>query len=162
MGKTVYYPDLKSILRHSPFYFLNSGVYFVSIGRMVPKNRAKIFFFQLWNQVYGICRSIFRTFEVILGRLDVWFTKIRAKAFIIHLWNQINGIRCSIFKTLEVILRWLEVPLAKCGWNRLFSGFKHGLEAFAVLFLEHWRLFCVNWKYGCEDTGENVCLMVLK
>ena len=22
--------------------------------------------------------------------------------------------------------------------------------------LEHWRLFCFDWRYCCQDTGENV------
>ena len=34
--------------------------------------------------------------------------------------------------------------------------FSIGFIAFTVLFLEHWRLFYVNWRYGCQDTGENI------
>ena len=34
--------------------------------------------------------------------------------------------------------------------------------AFSVLILEHLRLFCVNWKYGCQDTVEKVYLPALK
>ena len=47
----------------------------------------------------------------------------------------------SIFGTLEVILRQLEVELPlKC----LINGIEIGILVIAVLFLEHWRLYCVN------------------
>ena len=28
--------------------------------------------------------------------------------------------------------------------------------ALKVLFLKHWRLFCVDKRYGCQDTGEKL------
>ena len=49
----------------------------------------------------------------------------------------------STFRTLEVILRQLEVGLPlKC----IFKGIEIGILVFAFLFLEHWRLYCVNWR----------------
>ena len=36
------------------------------------------------------------------------------------------------------------------------------LSAFVILFLEHCRLFCVNWMYGCQDMGKSVNSMIFK
>ena len=66
------------------------------------------------------------------------------------------------FRTLEVILCRLEVPLPRYGRNRLLSSFKIGFTAFAVLFLEHRRLFFIDWRYFCQDTGETVYYPALK
>ena len=43
----------------------------------------------------------------------------------------------------------------------IFAGFQLGFTAFAVLFLKLSRLFCVNLKYRCQDTSENVYLLAL-
>ena len=43
-----------------------------------------------------------------------------------------------------------------------FAGISIGFTTFAVLFLEHLRRFCVNWKYGSKDTRENVNSSALK
>ena len=46
-----------------------------------------------------------------------------------------------------VILSRFEVPLPRYWRNRSFAGFKTGLTAFAVQFLEIWRLFCwIGWS----------------
>ena len=66
------------------------------------------------------------------------------------------------FYNIEDILRWLEVRLKRYGRKHLFAGFEIRFTAFTVLFLEHWRLFCVNWMYDCQETGENVYLLALK
>ena len=108
---------MKWCLRHSPFLFLNIGCYFASIGDTVAKIRSITFFYRLWNWVYGIHHSIFRTLEVVLRRLEVWSPR--------H-WRY-----------------------------NLFSGFQIGFTSFTVLFLEHWRLFCIDWSYGLPSTGEN-------
>ena len=85
-----------------------------------------------------------------------------AKTFIRRLWNRIYEIHRSIFRTLVFILRRLEVWLPICRWNRLLSGFRIGFTAFTTPFLEQWKLFCVDWRYGCEDPGVNVYLPALK
>ena len=59
-------------------------------------------------------------------------------------------------------MRRLVVLLQRYSRKRLFVGFKIGLTAFEFLFLEHWMLFCVDWMYGCQDTGENIYLPALK
>ena len=87
--------------------------------------------------------------------------KIRAKTFIRRLWNWVYDIRRSIFRPFVVILGWLEVRLRRYGRKLLFASFEIRFTALAVLFLEHSRLFCINWRYGCQDTIENVCLPAL-
>ena len=44
----------------------------------------------------------------------------------------------------------------------VFNDFEIGFMAIVVLFLEHWRLFCINWRFCCIDTGENINSMPLK
>ena len=46
--------------------------------------------------------------------------------------------------------------MKRCWLIRSFTGFLTGFTAFAVLFLEVWRLFLVDFSYRCQDTGENV------
>ena len=53
------------------------------------------------------------------------------------------------------MFRWLQVRLQKYGENLLFTGFEIGFTALLVLFLEYWRLFCVDWRYSYQDTGKN-------
>ena len=67
-----------------------------------------------------------------------------------------------MFRSLQLILRQLEVRLPRIGQKRLFACVEIGFTAFAVIFLEHWRLFCVDWKYGCQDTGEKVYSPAMK
>ena len=81
--------------------------------------------------------------------------KIRAKTFIRRLYNRFFGIRCSIFRTLEVIFSRSKVQLLSYEQKRSFACFESGFSSFAVLFLALCRLFCVDWRYSCQDTGEN-------
>ena len=43
-----------------------------------------------------------------------------------------------------------------------FANFGTSFTAFAVLFLELWRLFLLDWRYCCQNTGENVHSLFLK
>ena len=70
--------------------------------------------------------------------------KIRAKTSIQYLWNWVYGILRFICRTLETILRRLEVLFPRYGRKRLFNDFEIGFLAFAILFLEHSMLFCVD------------------
>ena len=56
----------------------------------------------------------------------------------------------------------LVVRLPRFVQKCLFAGFEMVFRAFGVLFLEHWMLFTVDWRYGCQDKGENINLPVLK
>ena len=42
----------------------------------------------------------------------------------------------------------LKVLLLKYGRKRFFDGFEIGCRAFTVLSYEHWKLFCIDWRYG--------------
>ena len=70
-GKTLYSPPLKFDLRYYPIYFLNIVNYFLLIGPTFGKIWAKYSIHRLWNLVYVIIRSIFRTLEIIFHRLEV-------------------------------------------------------------------------------------------
>ena len=63
------------------------------------------------------------------------------------LLNWVCIIQYSIFKTLEVVLHLSEVQLARYGRKRLFDDFEIGFWPFNILFLVHWRLFCVDLRY---------------
>ena len=52
--------------------------------------------------------------------------------------------------------------MQRYGRKRIFAGFEIRFMALAVLFLEHWRYFCVDWRCGCQDKGKNVYLPALK
>ena len=54
------------------------------------------------------------------------------------------------------MLRLLEVRLPSYKRKHIFAGFAITLTTYASLFLEHWRLFCVDWRYVCQDIGENI------
>ena len=82
--------------------------------------------------------------------------KIRAQTFILRLWNQFYSIHCSIFWTFECIFRRSNSPLPRYWWKSSISGFETGFTALAVLILELWRLLLVDWRYRCQDSGENV------
>ena len=56
----------------------------------------------------------------------------------------------------------IDVQLPRYGQKHLFAGFEIGFMTFAVLFLEHCRLFCVHWRYLCQDTCENIDLPILQ
>ena len=82
--------------------------------------------------------------------------KIRALTLICRLCSWVYYIFSFIFRTLEVILRRLDVRLQRYVQKPLFAGFEMVFMAFAFLFLEQWRLFCVDLRYEYKDTGENV------
>ena len=46
--------------------------------------------------------------------------------------------------------------------KRSFCGFETSFTALVVLFLTLWRLFWVDQRYRCPDTGENVHLPAFK
>ena len=48
------------------------------------------------------------------------------------------------------------------GEKCFFASFEIEFKALDVLFFEHWRLFCVNWKYGYQDNGETVYSLSFK
>ena len=81
---------------------------------------------------------------------------------IVLLVNWVYIINSSNFRTLEFILRRLEVRLPRYKRKRLFAGFEIGFTVIAVLFFEHWRFICIDWRYFCQDTGENIYLQALK
>ena len=82
---------------------------------------------------------------------------------LIHrLRNLIYGISCSIFSSLEFNFCLLKLPLPRYGLNRSFAGFKTSFTPFAPLFLALWRLFWVDWRYCCQDAGENIHSPALK
>ena len=49
-----------------------------------------------------------------------------------------------------------EVPFPRYGRKRSFARIETGFMTFVVLFLELWMLLRVNWRYRCQDTGENI------
>ena len=79
-----------------------------------------------------------------------------------RLRNRFYGTCCSIFRTLDVILSWSEVQRTRCWLICPFTGFETGFTVFAVLFLEVSRLFWVDFRYRCQDTGENVHSLAYK
>ena len=56
----------------------------------------------------------------------------------------------------------IRCTVAKIQAKRLLSGYEIGFKVFSVLFLEHWRLFSVDWRYFGQDTGKNVYSQALK
>ena len=61
---------------------------------------------------------------------------------------------CSIFSTLEVIFGRSKVRLPRLDRKRSFSRFETYLTAFSALYLVLWKLFWVDWRYSCQDTGK--------
>ena len=55
-----------------------------------------------------------------------------------------------------------EVLLPKYETKGLFSGFGTGFTVFGVLILALWRLFLVDRRYCCQDTGETVHSAVIE
>ena len=93
---------------------------------------------------------------MILRLLEVGLSRYRRKNVYSHALKLGLCISHSIFRTLDVIVRRIEVRLPRYGQKRLFTAFEIVLIAFAFVFLEHWKLFCVDWRYGCQDMGKNV------
>ena len=44
----------------------------------------------------------------------------------------------------------------------LFASFKIWIIALSLLFLQHWRLFFIDWRYSFSDTGKTLYLPPLK
>ena len=82
--------------------------------------------------------------------------------FLHRLWNWFYGIRSSFLSNLVVILCWSDVLWAKYRRKHFFAGFETRFTAFANLFLALLWLFCVDRRYCCQNTGENVSLPALK
>ena len=66
------------------FLLYHFGGYFVSIGGTVVKIQAKMFICRLWNRLYGIPGSIFRTLEVIFSRSYVSLPRYWQKCSLRH------------------------------------------------------------------------------
>ena len=160
MGEKVHLASLKSILQNSLFYYEHFVGYFESIKVTVAKILAKTFIRRLCNRLYGIGYSIFSTLELILCQWKVTLPRYTENVFR-RLWNGFyrNNV---FFNTLKAILSWSKLPLPRYGWKRSFSGSKTGVTAYTVLFLALWRLFWVDKKYHCQDTGKNVLSKALK
>ena len=78
MSEIFYSSALTSNLLHLS-YFYNIGGYFASIGGMFGKIWRKPSIIRFLNRVYGINNYIFRTFDDILCRLEVWLRRYRLK-----------------------------------------------------------------------------------
>ena len=113
-------------------------------------------------------KRVFTSFQTGFTAFAVFFTiwmvfcvdrryrcQNKAKNMYIPALKMFNCIRLSFFSTLKVFFHRSEVPLPTYGHKRMFTAFETGFTAFAVLFLALWRLFCVNRRYRCQDTGEN-------
>ena len=59
-------------------------------------------------------------------------------------------------------MRGLEVWFPRYWRKCSFSGFEIGFAAFPVVFLALCKCFCVNQRYGCQDTDENFYSPFLK
>ena len=94
----------------------------------------------------GLLHYPFYFYNIAGYLVSIWGTdaKIRAKCLLRRFWNRIYGITSFIFRTLEIILRLLELRLPGYEQIILFAGFEIMCTAVNVLFLQHWRLCCVD------------------
>ena len=154
-GENDFSPAFKFSLQHLPFYFLNIGSYFASIGGTVANIRTKTLIHRHRNGVFCICCSIFRTFQVILHRLVLRFLRYERK---------------DSFASFEMVFTAFAILFLE-HWRLFCFDWKYCCKirakkfifqlwnwftAFDILFLEHWRLVCIDWWYGSQDTGENI------
>ena len=77
---------------------------------------------------------------------NIYFTILQL--FLRHLQFYFQNILCYFAS--------IECTVAKIQAKKLLDGFEMVFTAFAVLLLEHWKLFCVDWIYGCHYTGDNI------
>ena len=66
------------------------------------------------------------------------------------------------FQNIGCYFASIECTVAKILAKNLLDGFEMVFTAFAVLLLEDWKLFCVDWSYGCHYTGDNIYFKALK
>ena len=76
-GKNVALSPLKSVLRHSPFFFEHFGGYFPSIGHTVTNISATMLLLWLWNRFYCIRSSFLSILMVILRQSNVELSRYR-------------------------------------------------------------------------------------
>ena len=114
------------------------------------------------NPVLRISLFYFEHFLGYFESIECTVAKIWAKVFIRLLWNPFYGIRCYICSNFMVISSWSEVLLPRYGTNSSFLSFETGITEFAVLFLALWKLVWVDWRYCCQDMGENIHFPALK
>ena len=160
-GKNFYSPLLKLGLQHLPLYFQKMEDYFASIGGTYAKIWVKPFICRLLNRVYGICSFNFITLWLLCVN---WRYICRDSGDNVYQPALKIGLRHSpfYFQNIGGYFTLLEGTFAKIRAKLLLSGFEIGFKAFASLFLEHWRILCVNLRYGCQDEGLKVYFPAMK
>ena len=115
-----------------------------------------------WKRLFAGFKIVFTAFTILYLQNQRFFAsigctiaKILAKTFILRLINRVYIIRRSIFRTLKVILISLKVSSPNYRRKCWFASYKIGCTVFAVIFLEHLRLFWSDWRYDCQDTSKN-------
>ena len=144
------------------------------------------------KRVFSHSMIVYRSLEVILSQSEEplqryvrkrSFAKFQSdfKAFAVLFWVnqsyqcQVTGeyVNSPISKpVLEYLLLYflkfggyfpsICSTFAKIPARMFICLFKTSFTAFAVLFLEVWRLIRVDRRYHCQDTGENIPSMALK
>ena len=141
--------------------FFEHGVYFPSIGGTIAKIQVKKFIRPLRNWVYYIPTSIFRQWRLIYV-----YQKYSCQDTCKNVYSPAFklGISRLLFKFLNIgnFLCRLEVSLPRYRRISLYFGFKIRFTVFSILYLDHWRLFCVDLRYSCKDSGNNVYSPALK
>ena len=117
---------------------------------------------QTLKQVLWHSPFIFEYFGGYFASIKCTFTKIEVKMFFCRHWNRFYSICRSFLSTWMVVLRWSNVPLPKYWEKYFYIEFVTLFTAFAVHFWALWWLFCFDWPYRYQSTGENVSLPTLK
>ena len=132
--------------------------FFTLIGGMVVKILAKTFLL-LWNRLYYIRRSIFRTIEVILRWLEIQLPQYGDKRLFAGFeigFTTIAVLFIEHWSFYLVDLRYCCQDTGKnfysliCNWN------------YSIRRSIFWKLFCFNWRYWYQYTGKNIYSPALK
>ena len=113
------------------------------------------------HRFYGIRRSTLALFRLFCVNRRYGYQDTDENLYSLFLKPVYGICRCS-FSTLEIVLRRSEVLLPIYEWKTLFTSFKNGFMAFAVVLLVLWRLVCNHGRFCCQDTGKNVYFLFLK
>ena len=122
-------PAFKSFLRHSPFFFKQSGGFFCINRRYRCQDTGINVCSPDLKPVLRHSTFCFYHFGSIFQSIGNIIAKIQAKT-------------CVFSTSLEGFLGRSEISMPRYSQKRVFAGFKTGFTAFAVLvFLAHWRFF---------------------
>ena len=153
-GEEVSSPALKPNLRHSPFFLALWWLFCVNLAYSCKDMEENVL--TPLKLILRHSRFLIEHFGAYFASIGGTVAMIRANTLLRRVLNRFYTVCRSFWSNFLVILRQSSIRLPRYRVKHCFTWFKIEFTAFAVLFGALWWIFCVNWTYRCQDTGENI------